>query len=130
MMTRRIGVLLVLPVALLATAATSAAQSPPPPLEQLRAASVGASSVEQFAFYLTDVSGPRLTGSAQFRVAAEWARRTLGEIGLTDVEMKSAATPEWAEPGWSYRRYAVRLVEPTCSRRCSNRQQRGRAWGV
>ena len=51
-------------------------------------------------------------GSREFRRAAEWAARTLRDIGLDGVELFSAASPEWSEPGWSYRRYAVRIVEP------------------
>ena len=38
--------------------------------------------------------------------------QTLRDIGLEAVEQLSAASPEWSEPGWSYRRYGVRIVDP------------------
>ena len=82
-------------------------------LAQVRREAVERSSVLTYAFYLTDVHGPRLTGSPSFRRAAAWARQTMIDIGLTNVEMMSATSPEWSEPGWGYTRYAVRLVEPT-----------------
>jgi carboxypeptidase Q len=71
------------------------------------------SSAATYAFYLTDVYGPRLTGSPGFRKAADWARRTMAEIGLTNVESTSIASSDWSEPGWTYHRFGVRLVEPT-----------------
>jgi hypothetical protein len=82
-------------------------------LAQVRSEAAERSSVLTYAFYLTDVHGPRLTGSPSFRRAAEWVRHTMSEIGLTNVETMSATSPEWSEPGWGYTRYAVRMVEPT-----------------
>jgi carboxypeptidase Q len=70
------------------------------------------SAVATYAFYLTDVYGPRLTGSPGYRRAAEWVQATLRDIGLSSVGSVSATSPDWSEPGWAYRRYAVRLVEP------------------
>jgi hypothetical protein len=71
------------------------------------------SAVAEYVFQLTDVSGARLTGSREFRRAAAWAADTMRQIGLANVELMSAASTGWSEPGWSYTRYAVRLVEPT-----------------
>lgn len=82
-------------------------------LREIRRQGQESSSVPSFAFQLTDVYGPRLTGSLEFRQAAAWAQQTLRGIGLENVELLSAATSEWADPGWSYRRYAVRLIEPS-----------------
>src|SRR4029453_10322156 len=78
-------------------------------LTQIRREAAERSSVMTYAFYLTDVHGPRLTGSPSFRKAADWAQHTMTEIGLTNVETMSATSPEWSEPGWGYTRYAVRL---------------------
>ena len=82
-------------------------------LAQVRREADERSSVVTYAFFLTDVHGPRLSGSPSFRKAADWARQTMIEIGLTNVETMSATSPEWSEPGWAYTRYGVRLVEPT-----------------
>jgi hypothetical protein len=89
-------------------------QSPSEPdrLAQIRREAQERSAVADYAFYLTDVHGPRLTGSPSFRKAAAWVKDTLERLGLDRVEYLSAASDDWAEPGWAYRRYAVRLVEP------------------
>ena len=66
-----------------------------------------------YAFYLTDVYGSRLTGSPSYRKAAEWVRSTLEGLGLDKVRYHSATSAEWTEPGWTYQRFGVRLLEPT-----------------
>jgi carboxypeptidase Q len=71
------------------------------------------SAASTYLFQLTDVQGPRLTGSREFRNAARWAAETLGSMGLDHVELLSATSADWSEPGWSCRRYAVRIVEPS-----------------
>lgn len=43
------------------------------------------SQVMNTASYLTDVYGPRLTNSPDFRVAADWAQKTMREWGLANV---------------------------------------------
>jgi carboxypeptidase Q len=82
------------------------------PLDAIRREARERSSAPLYAFQLTDVYGPRLTGSREFRRAAAWVEQTLRDIGLDAVEQLSAVSSEWTEPGWSYRRYAVRIVEP------------------
>jgi hypothetical protein len=61
------------------------------------------------AFYLSDVYGPRLAGSANYRKAAEWAVKQLKEWGLSD-----ARTEQWGVfgRGWSWSRVAVNMLEP------------------
>jgi hypothetical protein len=71
------------------------------------------SAASAYLFQLTDVHGPRLSGSREFRNAARWAAHTLGSMGLDHVELLSATSSDWSEPGWSYQRYAVRIVEPS-----------------
>jgi len=39
--------------------------------------------------YLTDVHGPRLTGSPQIRTAAEWTKGRLTEWGLENVHLET-----------------------------------------
>ena len=67
------------------------------------------SKVMDHAFYLTDVYGPRLAGSANYRKAAEWAVKQLKEWGLPD-----ARTEQWGVfgRGWSWSRVTVQMLEP------------------
>jgi hypothetical protein len=39
--------------------------------------------------WLTDVYGPRLTGSPEFKEAADWAKKKLEELGLQNVAIES-----------------------------------------
>lgn len=59
--------------------------------------------------YLTDVIGPRLTGSPQMRQANEWTRDKLAEWGL-----ENAVLEPWGEfgRGWSFERCSVRMTAP------------------
>jgi hypothetical protein len=82
-------------------------------LDRVRREARENSAVGKYAFYLSDVYGPRLSGSPSYREAAAWAWRTLHDLTLDNVEYHSATSADWAEPGWAYQRYAVRLLEPT-----------------
>jgi hypothetical protein len=68
------------------------------------------SKVMDHLFYLTDVYGPRLTNSANHKMAAEWAVKKLQEMGL-----KSARLEKWGPfgKGWNYTHFAAHMVEPT-----------------
>ena len=61
---------------------------------------------------LTDRYGPRLTASPEFDEAAGWATATDEEWGLANVHTES-----WGPFGrsWSFRHYAVEMVEPRYS---------------
>ena len=49
--------------------------------------------------YLTDVYGPRLTGSPNIKEAADWAQKTMKEWGLANVHLENVAVrPRLAEP--------------------------------
>jgi carboxypeptidase Q len=67
------------------------------------------SRVMETVEYLSDVIGPRLTGSAPLREANEWTRRQLADWGLADAHLES-----WGPFGrsWSLNRIAVTLVRP------------------
>jgi carboxypeptidase Q len=66
------------------------------------------SKVMDTAFYLTDVHGPRLTGSPASRAAGDWAVRKLGEWGLTNVKMEN-----WPfGRGWSCTHFSAEIKEP------------------
>ncbi|MBV9505753.1 MAG: M20/M25/M40 family metallo-hydrolase [Acidobacteriia bacterium] len=59
--------------------------------------------------YLTDVYGPRLTASPEFRQAAEWTAKRLQEYGAENVRLE-----KWGPFGrsWSLKQYAVEMLEP------------------
>ncbi len=66
------------------------------------------SKVMEIESYLTDVYGPRLTGSPDTREAAEWAMKTMKEWGLANVHLES-----WQfGRGWQSRRFMANAVTP------------------
>lgn len=67
------------------------------------------SQVMQHAFYLTDVSGPRLTASPGFMRAATWAKTRLESWGLKNVQIES-----WGDfgKGWEQERCYVAMTKP------------------
>jgi carboxypeptidase Q len=66
------------------------------------------SKVMDHLFYLTDVHGPRLTGSPNFQAAADWAVKRLTEYGLTAKEEK------WGPfgRGWASKHFEAHMIEP------------------
>jgi carboxypeptidase Q len=66
------------------------------------------SSVMDHAFFLTDVHGPRLTGSKGFVEAAAWIEKRLASYGLTNITREPL---EWRR-GWSLERFRAELISP------------------
>ena len=60
------------------------------------------------AFYLTEVHGPRLSGTPSMKAAAEWSRDRLAEWGLENAHLESW---ELAVPGWNLQSYSAELLE-------------------
>src|SRR5881296_4651662 len=69
------------------------------------------SQVMETLSYLTDVYGPRLTGSSQMRAAQEWAQKKLKEWGLENVH---AEKYEFGR-GWNLKRFSAHMVSPSYS---------------
>ena len=67
------------------------------------------SQIMRTLHYLTDVHGPRLTGSPAHKAAAEWAVTQMTEWGLTNGHLEP-----WAfnRPGWSNERFSGFIVSP------------------
>ncbi len=67
------------------------------------------SQVMESISYLTDVHGPRLTGSPLTRIAGEWTKAKLSEWGLENSHLES-----WGPfgRGWTLEACSVNLVEP------------------
>ena len=70
------------------------------------------SKVMENAFYLTDVYGPRLTGSPGLQAAAEWAVRRFNEWGLSNAKLE-----KWGPfgRGWYCVRFTAHMKEPQYS---------------
>ena len=56
------------------------------------------SQIEELAFGLTDLTGPRLTGSTGMTRGNEWAKAKMEELGFQNVRIE--ATAEFTKPGW------------------------------
>src|SRR5438093_1356864 len=66
------------------------------------------SQVMDHISWLSDVYGPRLTGSPAIQQASEWAMKKFGEWGLANVHQE-----RWKfGKGWSLVRFSAHLVEP------------------
>jgi hypothetical protein len=67
------------------------------------------SKVMETVAYLTDVLGPRLTGSPQMKKASEWTRQQLAASGLVNARLE-----RWGPfgRGWSFERASVHMVSP------------------
>ena len=67
------------------------------------------SHVMDYASYLSDVIGPRLSGSANLRAAQEWARATMDTLGLTNTSMES-----FGQHGvnWDIEHVSLHMLEP------------------
>lgn len=66
------------------------------------------SEVMETLSYLTDVHGPRLTGSPNMKRAQEWAKGKLEEWGLENVHLESYPFGR----GWELEHLSVEMLEP------------------
>jgi hypothetical protein len=81
-------------------------------IHQIKNEALERSKVMDHLRYLTDRYGPRLTASAEFDEAADWAIARLKTWGLANVHKES-----WGPFGrsWSLKRYAVEMIAPRYS---------------
>lgn len=91
-----------------ATPTTSAPRTNSP-IERIRDEGLNRSQVMTTLSYLTDVIGPRLTGSPELRRANEWTRDRFTAWGLTNAQAEPWGT---FGRGWSLRRFSVQVVTP------------------
>jgi carboxypeptidase Q len=77
-------------------------------LGRIRDEGLTRSQVMDHVSWLSDVYGPRLTGSPAIQQASEWAMKKFGEWGLVNAHQE-----RWAfGKGWSLVRFSAHLVEP------------------
>ena len=65
--------------------------------DKIRKEEADHSQVMRTQHFLTDVYGPRLTGSPNHKAAAEWAVKTMTEWGMTNGKLEPW---DWNHPGW------------------------------
>src|SRR5207237_910505 len=70
------------------------------------------SKVMEHLQYLTDIYGPRLTASPEFKEAADWAVNRLQEYGLENVHME-----KWGPFGrsWTLEKFSIEMIQPRYS---------------
>src|SRR5262245_60021908 len=77
-------------------------------VERIRREALQNSQVMEHAFFLSDVYGPRLTGSPGFQAAGAWAIKRLQDFGLENVRAEQIG---WGR-SWSYKKFSVHMLEP------------------
>ncbi|WP_406697402.1 M20/M25/M40 family metallo-hydrolase [Singulisphaera sp. Ch08] len=79
------------------------------PIERIKEEGLKRSQVMATLGYLTDVIGPRLTGSPGLTRANEWTRDKLSGWGMENAHLES-----WGPfgRGWSLQRFSAQVVEP------------------
>lgn len=67
------------------------------------------SQVMETISYLTDIYGPRVVGSPEYREAADWAKTTMLEWGLDNVRLESM---DKGQRGWRIESFSIEMIEP------------------
>jgi carboxypeptidase Q len=78
-------------------------------IEKIRAEGLRNSKVMDIAFYLTEVSGPRLQGSPGYARASNWAKNKLTEFGLKNAKLEPWG--DWGN-GWELQRSYMAMTQP------------------
>ncbi|MGC2658658.1 MAG: M28 family peptidase, partial [Bryobacteraceae bacterium] len=78
-------------------------------VNRIREEAFAHSKVMDTMFYLSDVYGPRLTNSPNYKAAGDWAVKRLEEFGLVNVKEE-----KWGPfgKGWETQYYEGHMVEP------------------
>jgi hypothetical protein len=79
------------------------------PVALIREEGLDHSQLSNTLSYLTDVIGPRLTGSPNLKRANEWTRDRLTSWGLANAHLEG-----WGPfgRGWTVKRFSAQVVEP------------------
>ena len=83
--------------------------APKEAIDKIREEGMNKSQVMQTLSYLTDVIGPRLTGSPGMKHANEWTRDKMKEWGMQNAQLEA-----WGPfgRGWSLRKFTAAVSEP------------------
>jgi len=79
------------------------------PIARIRDEGLNRSEVMATLSHLTDIIGPRLTGSPELRRASEWSRDRFVSWGLTNATLEP-----WGPfgRGWTLRRFSAQITSP------------------
>jgi carboxypeptidase Q len=96
--------------ALVLAATTVTAQSPVDlgTISRIKQEGLTNSQVMDHVSWMSDVYGPRLTGTPQMQQASEWAMKRMTEWGFTNVHQERFAFGQ----GWKVERFSAHLIEP------------------
>ncbi|MCH8286071.1 M28 family peptidase [candidate division KSB1 bacterium] len=78
-------------------------------IQKIREEGFQRSQVMETLSYLTDVYGPRLAGSPEYKEAAEWAKSRLEEYGMVNVALEPYPR---VGRGWTNNYVSVHMLEP------------------
>ena len=81
------------------------------PVERIKEEAEKRSQVMATLSQLTDVIGPRLTGSPGLKRANDWTRTKLAAWGLENAHLEA-----WGPfgRGWTLKRFSAQIIEPQC----------------
>ena len=77
--------------------------------QRIRSEEAAHSEIMRTLHYLTDVYGPRLTGSPNQKAAAEWAVKRMTEWGFSNGHLEPW---DFGHPGWSNEHLEVHMTAP------------------
>ena len=82
-----------------------------PVIERIKEEGLKKSQVMTTLSYLSDVIGPRLTGSPNLKRANEWTRDKMTAWGMANAHLEA-----WGPfgRGWSLKRFSAQIIEPQC----------------
>ena len=95
--------------AALVTSAVAQSQLDPDIASKIRQEAQTNSQILRTLHFLTDVYGPRLTGSPNAKAAAEWALKTMTSWGFDNAHLEPF---EFGHPGWVNERVSALIVSP------------------
>ena len=108
-MLNRRAVALSLVITLLCLPGLAQSQADKDLLERIRKEEANNSQIMKTEHMLTDVYGPRLTGSPNHKAAAEWAIKQMTEWGLKNAHLEPW---DFGHPGWLNERLTAHMIAP------------------
>lgn len=78
---------------------------------RIREEGLNRSQVMEHISWLSDVYGPRLTGSPAIKQASQWAQKKFAEWGLANIHEEEFPFGK----GWSLARFSAHMIEPQVS---------------
>jgi hypothetical protein len=98
-------------IATILTLGTAAATQPPVDLAtiaRIKQEALTRSQVMDHLTWMSDVYGPRVTGTPNYQRAADWAVKRLNEWGLANVQQERFAFGQ----GWRVERFSAHIIAP------------------